>query len=417
MKKTEIKKGINLYLLPEKKFKTYYAGIHFHTPLTKETATENALLPLILKRGSKSYPTKAAISEKLDMLMGASFAAYVQKRGESQLLSFSISGVSDSFAPFGECFSDGISLLSDIITRPLLPFNEEYLKSEKEHLAELIESEKNDKRRYATLRCKEEMNKGESYAVPENGYADKIDEITSSSLEKRYYEIIRNAPVDIIIAGNFDEEETEKIISSAFSSLNERDNSYPETKGAVSSTLSTVTEELSVSQGKLCIGFVTGVPSAMSEDYPALLVYNSIFGGGAHSKLFMNVREKLSLAYYASSSYEYSKGIIVVSSGIESKNFEMARDEIFLQHKAMSDGDITDTELSVSQKALVNSLKSSGDSVGGIASFCLSEILLKRTLTREELIEKIEKVTVSDVVRVGKNVTPKLIYFLKGADR
>ncbi len=417
MKKTEIKKGINLYLIPEKKFKTYYAGIHFHTPLLKETATENAILPLLLKRGSKSFPTKSAISEKLDMLMGASLSAYVQKKGETQLLSFSISGVSDSFAPYGECFKEGIFLLSDIITKPLLPFKEDYLKSEKEHLAEIIESEKNDKRRYAVLRCKEEMNKGESYAVPESGYADKIDEMTAASLEKRYSEILENAPVDIIVAGNFDTELSEKIISEAFSSLRERSTSYPETKSATPSEITTVTEELSVSQGKLCIGFVTGVPKSVTEDYPALTVYNSIFGGGAHSKLFMNVREKLSLAYYAGSTYEYSKGIITVSSGIESKNFEKARDEIFLQHKAMTDGDITDTELSVSKKALVNSLKSSGDSVGGIAAYCLSGILLKMPVSKEELIEKIEKVTKEDVVRVGKNITPKLIYFLKGADR
>ena len=417
MKKTEIKKGINLYLIHEKKFKTYYAGIHFHMPLTEDTATENALLPLVLKRGSKNFPTKAAISEKLDMLMGASFSAYVQKKGETQLLSFSVSGVSDSFAPFGECLKEGISLLSDIVTKPLLPFKDEYLKSEKEHLAELIESEKNDKRRYSVLRCKEEMNKGENYAVPESGYSDKIDCITASSLEKRYLEIIENAPVDIIIAGNFDTDLSEKIISDAFSLLRERSTPYPETKEASSAEISTVTEELSVSQGKLCIGFVTGVPDSVSEDYIALLVYNSIFGGGAHSKLFMNVREKLSLAYYAGSTYEYLKGIITVSSGIESKNFEKARDEIFLQYKAMTDGDISDTELSVSKKALINSFKSAGDSVGGIASHCLSGILLKNDISREEFIEKIEKVTIADVVRVGKNITPKLIYFLKGVDR
>ena len=417
MLKTEIKKGINLYLIPEKKFKTYYAGVFFHTPLSAETATENAILPLILKRGSKNFPTKAAISGKLDMLMGASLSAYIQKKGETQLLSFSVNGVSDSFAPFGECFKEGISLLSDIVTKPLLPFTEEYLESEKEHLAELIESEKNDKRRYSTLRCREEMTKGESYAVPENGYASKISEITGESLEKRYREIVENAPLDIIVAGNFDEDNAEKIISEAFSSLTERSLPYPETEAASPSFITTVTEELAVSQGKLCIGFVTGVPDSVSEDYPALLVYNSIFGGGAHSKLFMNVREKLSLAYYASSAYEYSKGIIVVSSGIESKNFEKARDEIMLQHKAMTEGDISDTELSVSKKALINSLKSSGDSVGGIASHCLTGILLKNPLSREEMIAKIEKVTTDDVVRVGKNVSPKLIYFLKGADR
>ncbi|MBQ2941899.1 MAG: insulinase family protein [Clostridia bacterium] len=417
MKKIEIKKGINLYLFPEKKFKTYYAGVYFHTPLNADTATENALLPLVLKRGSKNYPTKASISEKLDMLMGASFSAYVQKKGESQLLSFSISGVSDSFAPFGECFKDGINLLADVALNPIIPFDEEYLKSEKQHLSEIIESEKNDKRHYSVLRCKEEMNKGTPYAVPESGYAGKIEEISPESLEKRYYDIISSSPVDILVVGNFDEDSAAGVITACLSRLPERNCDYPVTTPSLPEDVSTVTEAMAVSQGKLCIGFTTPVPSAMSEDYAALTVYNSIFGGGAHSKLFMNVREKLSLAYYAGSSYERAKGIIIVSSGIESKNFEKARDEIFLQHKAMTDGDITDTELAVSKKALINSLKATGDSVGSIAAFSLSSILQNMTLTREELAERIDNVTKEDIVRVGKNIAPKTIYFLKGADR
>ncbi len=417
MTKIEIKNGINLYLFPEKKFKTYYAGIHFHTPLNADTATEHALIPLILKRGSKNYPSKSAISEKLDMLMGASLSAFVQKKGESQLLSLSISGVSDSFAPFGECFSGGINLLSDIALNPILPFNEEYLSSEKKHLRDIIESEKNDKRHYSVSRCKEEMNKNTPYAVPENGYADKLDEINSDDLEKRYLDIIKTSPIDILIVGNFDEDAASKIISSCLLRLPERDGNYPVTQPSVPDDVFTVTENMEVSQGKLCIGFTTPVPSASSEDYPALMVYNSIFGGGAHSKLFMNVREKLSLAYYAGSSYERSKGIIIVSSGIESKNFEKARDEIFLQHKSMTTGDITDTELSVSKKALINALKATGDSVGAIASFYLSSISQNITFSREVLAEKIDKVTVDDVVRVGKSIAPKTIYFLKGADR
>lgn len=417
MKKHEIKRGINLYLFPEKKFKSYYAGIHIHTPLSKETATENALIPLILKRGSKSFPSKAKISEKLDMLMGASLSASVQKKGESQLVSFSVSGVSDSFAPFGDCFEEGIKLLTDVAFNPILPFNDDYLKGEKQHLTEIIESEKNDKRYYAALRCNEELAKGTPYAVPVNGFADKIEAITKESLEKRYHEVISNYPIDVLIVGNFDEDNALKAISSCLSHLNERNSDYPSTLPAEPGELNTVTESLLVSQGKLCIGFTTEVPSSMSEDYPALMVYNSIFGGGAHSKLFMNVREKLSLAYYASSTYERSKGIILVSSGIESKNFEKAKDEIMLQHKAMTDGDITDTELSVSKKALINSLKAAGDSILSIASFYLSSIIQGMTLTRDELAEKIERVTLSDIVRVGSKVSPKVIYFLKGVDR
>ncbi len=413
MNKITLKQGINLYLIPDKKFKTYFAGIYLHAPLNENTVTENALLPLLLKRGSKTYPTKAAISEKLDMLMGASFSSHARKSGEIQTLSFSISGVSDAFSPFDHCFRDGLSLLSDIVFNPLIPFSEEFLESEKLHLSELIESEKNDKRAYASLRCRQEMNKGTAYAVPEHGYAKKLPSITKESLKSRYDSLISSCPLDIIVSGNFNEADAIKFFDSLKDSLKERDASLPLTKLSVEGELSTVTETMDISQGKLCIGFC----APDKEEYAKMTVYNSVFGGGAHSKLFNNVREKLSLAYYAGSTYDPLKGIILVSSGIETGNFEKARDEILLQHKAMTLGEISQNELAVAKKSIINSLVSMGDSVTGLASLKLSRILRDDTTETKDLIEKIENVTLEDLLSIGKKVTPKLIYLLKGAER
>lgn len=413
MKKITLKEGINLYLIYDKKFKTYSAGIHLHTPMDEETVTENALLPLLLKRGSKAYPTKAAISEKLDMLMGASFSAFARKTGEIQTLSFSVSGVSDAFAPFSHCFRDGLSLISDVAFNPLLPFESSYIESEKTHLTELIESEKNDKRAYAALRCRQEMNKGTPYSVPEHGYAEKLSSVTAESLLLRYNALIKSCPIDIIITGNFPEDEATTFFTNLAQTLEERASSLPSTIPSEKGEMTTFTENMDISQGKLCIGFC----APTKEDYATMLVYNSVFGGGAHSKLFANVREKLSLAYYASSTYEALKGIILVSSGIETKNFEKAKDEILLQHKAMTLGDISETELSVAKKSIINSLVSSGDSVLGLASLSFAKIMRGDLSDTKYLIEKIEDVTKEDLLAIAKRVTPKLIYFLKGAER
>lgn len=416
MKKIEIKKGISLWLLPEEKFKTYYAGIFIHNPLKKETATENALIPLLLKRGSKNYPTKREISEKLDLLMGASLSAYTLKQGENQMTAFTVSGVSEAYSPFHGVFSDALGLLFDVALNPIRPVNTEYLESEKKHLYELIESEKNDKRVYASLRSREEMTKGEPYAVPENGYAEKIGEITGESLLKRIDEMLAESPIDIIIAGAFDEDEAKKCVEELTKNLSARENNRPKADAAKNKGVSFVEEKMQIAQGKLCIGYTLPQFDIKDKNYAAMAVYNAVFGGTASSKLFMNVREKLSLAYYASSVYEREKGIIMVSSGIECKNFEKARDEIFAQHEAMTNGAISAEELDTAKKSIINSYKSSSDSLKGTVSFRLGQILADADFSATEMAERINAVTREDVKRVAPSVKPSLIYFLKGEE-
>lgn len=416
MKKIEIKKGISLWLIPENKFKTYYAGIFIHNKISEETATENALIPLLLKRGSTKYPTKKEISEKLELLMGASLSAYTSKRGENQMLAFSVSGVSDAFAPFGGVFSEALELLFDVALNPIRPVNPEYLASEKQHLYELIESEKNDKRTYASLRCREEMTKGEPYAVPENGYAEKIAEITEDSVMRRFDEMISSSPIDIILAGAFDENGAREAACRLTACLSDRGEERPSAAAAKNNGLITVEEKMRVSQGKLCVGYT--LPSFGINDrlYPVMLVYNAVFGGTASSKLFMNVREKLSLAYYASSVYEREKGIIVVSSGIECKNFERARDEIFAQHEAMTCGAVTEAELDTAKKSLINSYRSALDSVKGLVSFNLGRIASGGSFSAEETALRIQEVTLDEVKRIASYVKPSTVYFLKGEE-
>lgn len=417
MRKEEIKEGINLWLLPEDKFKSYYAAVFLHTPLKKETATENALIPLLLKRGSKNYPTKREISEKLDMLLGASLNAYVSKRGEEQMIAFSVSGPSDKYSPFGGCFSEALNLMFDIAFNHKDEISEEYLNGEKIHLSEIIESEKNDKRAYASSRCREEMCKGESYAVPENGYASEIQKITPESIEKRIKEVLSSSVIDIIIAGSFDEREAISSVRALTKNLSPRSEDRPVTTAAENKGLTLVTEEMKISQGKLCIGFTCPVYDAKEDEYAAMLLYNAVFGGGASSKLFLNVREKLSLAYYAGSLYNREKGIILVSSGIECKNFEKTKEEIMLQHKAMTEGNISKEELDTAKKSLVNSYMSVSDSLKSTVSFNLLGIMNKSLCSPYEMVQRINRVSLEDISKIAPKVEGSLIYFLKGEEQ
>lgn len=417
MKKIEIKKGINLWLIQDEKFKGYRAGVFFHTPLKKETVTKNALLPLLLKRGSTNYPSKREISDKLDFCMGASLEAMASKRGADQMISFLLSGISDEYSDEAGCFSGAVETLFDVVLNPIRPVNEEYLDGAKKQLAEIIENEKNDKRAYASRRCIEEMAKGHPTAVPASGYAEEIDAVSPEEIMLRYDEVVKTAPVDILIAGAFDEETIVKAVKKAFSPLKEREDVRPTASALPCKSLDTVTEVMSVTQGKLCIGFTLPAYAPEDDRYAAMLVYNSVFGGTASSKLFMNVREKLSLAYYASSSYDRASGLILVSSGIECENFIKARDEIMAQFDLMTQGEITDTEIEVAKKSLINSYMSMPDSVGGLIAFNLGQIISGGLYSASEMAARIEKVTKDGVSSVGKSVKGSLIYFLKGDNK
>ncbi len=416
MKKIEIKKGVNLWLIPDGKFKTYYAGIFMHTPIDEKTATVNALIPLLLKRGSKNFPTGRAIARELESLMGARMNAYTSKKGDDQMLAFTVTGASDEFSPFSDVTKRALSLLSDIAFNPILPVDEGYLKSEKLHLLEIIEGEKNDKRAYSASRCREEMAKGTPYAVPENGYAEKVSSITEGDIEERIKSVINESVTDILIAGAFSEREVTEHIKKLTENLPSRPEERIKSAGVENKGGAYVEEVMNINQGKLCVGYTLPVYAPDDKMYPAAMLYNCIFGGSASSKLFLNVREKLSLAYYASSVYERAKGIIVVSSGIECKNFEKAGDEIRAQFELMTGGAITETEIDNAKKSLINTYKSASDSLSGTVSYSLGQIISGSYISAGETAERILAVSKSDILSVAPSVRESLTYFLKGGE-
>lgn len=416
MKKIEIKKGVNLWLIPDGKFKTYYAGIFIHTELNKETATENALIPLLLKRGSKGFPTGRKIAAELENLMGASLSAYTSKKGDDQMLCFTVTGASDEFAPFSGVTKNALALLSDIVLNPIEPVDEKYLESEKLHLRELIESEKNDKRAYAASRCREEMAKGTPYAVPENGYSADVEAITPESVKERIDKVLSSSPIDILVAGAFSEDEVIKEVERFSEGIPEREEKRPESAPVAPFGGKYVEEVMDVTQGKLSVGYTLPVYAASDRLYPAAMMFNCIFGGSASSKLFLNVREKLSLAYYASSVYERAKGIAVVSSGIECKNFTAARDEIRAQFEDMKNGAISQSEIDTAKKCLINTYKSAQDSLRGVVSFYLGQIISGSDETPVKTAERILSVTKEEIMAVARNVEESVTYFLKGGE-
>jgi len=415
-----INDNISFHYIPMKKLKTSTIGIYIHRPLTKETASMNALLPMVLKRGCSLCPDSEALEKFCQELYGAGASCGILKRGEDQIINFSFEAISDKYAIDKEpIFSKLTELAMSMLFEPVAEnnaFSEKILEQEKKNLCERIESIKNDKRSYASIRCVEEMCKGDAFAVSRYGTAEDVNKIKSDDLYEYYKKIITSSVIDFYVCGDVD---TDNIVSTIKKYISDKEF----VKGDIKRTeilspldnINDVEESLDVNQGKLSLGFTTST-EPVGDEYYALMVANSIFGSGAHSKLFNNVREKLSLAYYASSSMERSKGLIIVNAGIEFSKYKEAYDEILVQLDDVKKGKISELEYNSSINAIINSLKSCFDDQYAMQSFYLSEKIYNTGLSLEEIIEKIKSVTVDDAVKAAQNIKLNTVYFLKGAE-
>ena len=415
MIKYNIKKGINLYHISTQKFKTVTASVNIHRPLSKAEASLNALLVDVMHRGNKTLPDMIAISKYLQSLYGAGFYTNIKRKGEDQIISFAVNVVSDKYLSSEDCTTKAILMMYDMLLSPLAEndaFKEDYALQEKTNLKNDISALINDKRSYSAWRILELMCKGQRYGIHELGTISDVDKITPASLYAHYLKIINESPIDIFITGDVDIKKIVEITKEAFGSINPKNTCYPscEMYQAKADT-EDVTEKFDVTQAKLCLGFATNTMPT-DPDYPALMVYSGILGGGPHSKLFNNVREKLSLAYYVSSRLERYKGIMTVASGIEIANKQKALDEINLQLDAMKNGDISDYEYTSTIKSITNSLKAFSDDIGYSEDYYLGQIVSGRIVTIDELIKSIEAVTIDDVVKVADKITPQMVYFL-----
>ncbi|MDO4563127.1 MAG: pitrilysin family protein [Clostridia bacterium] len=415
MEHIEIKKGINMYFIPDGKFKTFTASVLIYRKLSRGEVTKNSLVSAMLDKGSEKYADMRAIDMKLESLYGTNFYNHTSRRGECQLLRVGVDAVADEFLPKGENNQEkALELLFELLLKSA--FSADALSVEKQNLRDAIEAAKNDKRSYAITRLLEEMCKDEPYGTNTLGYVSDIDAIDAPSLMRHYRQMLDESPIDIVFSGNFDMEAARDICQNRMAQLCERDARYPETeiKKEVREVC-TVTEKMDVTQGKLCIGFRTNT-DPVGDDYYALVVCNMIYGGSANSKLFNNVREKLSLCYYASTGIERYKGIMTLQSGIEFENFQKAYDEIFAQLDDIKKGNVTEHEFDAAIKTIEGSLAGRYDSTAAMEDYYASQIMLGTNMSIEDYIAKIKQVTLDDVVRVADSIQLDTVYFMEGED-
>ena len=420
MEKKTIPGQIDVYVIPTKKFKTVLVTVLTRQLLSRELASKTALLPSVMERGSRDYPTYRDLMIRLEELYGSGFSSDVLKKGEKQVLSFSLEVINDLYAPGKNLLRQGISMLRSVINHPLLDnggFKQDYVEQEKEQLAKEIKGLINDKVNYALERCIQEMCDQEPFGVFKYGSTEALEQITPEVLYTYYQQLMAENPLDIYIIGEVDPGDAFKLVENAFARENGkgRREMPPDQVQHVPREIRYHKEELPVNQGKLTLGYRTNT-SYGDDDYAALLFYNGVLGGFPHSKLFRNVREKASLAYYAVSRLEKHKGIQLIGSGIELQDYDRALEIITQQVDQIKKGEITHEEMENTRRGLINQYKVIADSPYSMLSLSLDELLGGREEGVDYYIRKLEEVGVDAVVTAANKVHLDTVYFLHAAE-
>lgn len=398
------------------KFKTTLIKVTFKAKLQRDTVTARLLLANVLRNSSKHFESKKALSAHLEELYGAALSVSARKQGKLHTITFYMQVVNEKFLKAAPpLFGDALKVLGEVAFNPRIEndiFNEQVVTLEKRLLKEDIESIYDDKTSYALKKMVASMCASENYGVSGDGYISDLDHINERTLVDTYRSMIENDEMKITVLGDVNEAETSNLINQHFKVENKMrgnleaiDSEEKELNG-----VTVIKEEQLVNQTKLNIGYRT-YTRVRDADYFALLVFNGVFGAYAHSKLFINVREKQSLCYYCTSQLDNFKGLMYVYSGLDQAQVPKAIKIIDKQIKDIISGDFTEQELTLAQKSLTNAKRESLDSASGLLSDL--EIGLLLGLTADEFINKIEAVTKADVQRVAEKIKKDTIFTLE----
>ena len=413
----QLSPGVEGLFIKNSRFNTTLISYNFYLPLTKENAALNALLPFILTSCGKNYPDFSRLNYKLAKLYGAQLDASAEKYGDFQLLKMTVSVINDRFCLDGESLVKSASdLLLGLIFEPNTEngaFFEEDLKREKRKAIEHIKGEMSEKRIYAKTRLIEEMYRDTAYGVPKCGTVEDVEKIDGKALYKAWERMLKEAFVRVQVVGSAVPSGLFEAVAEKFSLL-ERSNVTNCKTSAPTKAVDTprrTTDYMEVAQGKLCLGFSAEMYGNDDNSLP-LMVMSDIFGGGPYSRLFANVREKMSLCYYCSAAAVRQKGLLTVESGVESANCEKAEKEILNQLEIVKKGEFSDFEFESSIKSITDSLNTYNDSQNSIDLWYAVKVNNDNLYSPADIAEKITRITRDDVIKAAQGVKLNTVYRL-----
>ncbi len=412
--------GLNLLSIRGNRYKTGVAAINMYLPMNEKLSAARALVPYLLVRACKRYPDYTALRRRLSCLYGASLRASTGMHGDLHKFSIGIAFLDDKYAINNERISsECVELLLSMLFEPPLDnglFRRDDVELEKRLMLERIDSQLNDKIRYARLRCIKHMCANEPYGLEPLGERDAVENVTAEEITDAWKEITENARIDAVVSGTFDSAETEMLLKNAANRINRKPVNLPEQMIiGKAENINEITEQADVKQAKLVIGYRTPI-NTLSGDTSAMRLVNMLFGGMSNSLLFKNVREKMSLCYYCSSAYLRSKGMLFVQSGLDYEQAGLARDAIKKQLEALKNGDFSDTLLQQAKLYNAGICREVNDSPFELADWYSSQMLSSELISPERYIDDINNVSRERIIAAAKTITEDTVYLLVGKD-
>ena len=412
--------GVTFRWVQDSKFKHNRISVNWILPLDRNTVTQYALLPFLLRKGYQDCPDFSQLNKKLEELYGAFLSGDVSKYGQYQVLDLTMQAVDNRFTLAGEdLIGESAQLLAGLACRPNMQqgsFPAEDVQLEKQFLRDTIEAEINDKRTYALSKCRSIMCEGEPSAIKKYGYLEDVDAITPKTAAEAYERIMDQAAIEIIFVGSGDPAKAREIFAQAFGGMERHPISVgPTVTQTEAEKVRESVERMDLVQAKLVLGLRTGNLETQRQKTAARMM-TALYGGTPFSKLFLNVREKMSLCYYCAARFDRTTGIMMVDCGIEPANREKAQGEILNQLHLLQQGQVTEEELASTKLTLKNSLRTVTDSLGGINDWYLTQIFSQNNISPEEEEREIESISLKEIVEAANKVTLDTVYLLTGKE-
>ena len=418
----DLKQGIKAHFIKTDLYKTDLTCIIITTPLKRDTVTLNALIPFMLRRGTKRLPNQSLLNKELENMYGASFNCGIDKMGDNVVLKFYIESISSEYALDSENILEmNLNNLLEIVFDPVQKdnfLNEEFLNLEKDNLKKVINRKIDDKDSYALDRCISNMYGDDKFGLYKFGYEEDVDKITIEDISNYYNWLIQNSKIDIFVSGNIEPNEIEEFLkqNDNVKKLRPRienyilNNEFTESKQIVENA-NEISEKMDVTQGKLVIGL--DILSNMENLQIVSLVYNAILGDGANSMMFQNVREKASLAYSARSTFVKQKLNIFIRCGIQIENYEKAVELIKVQLENLKNGNFDEEDVQNAKTYLISSLKNVAEEQDTEVIYYIGQEVSKTNMSLEEYISKVDSVTKNQIVELANSIQINTIYFLR----
>ena len=419
MDKTIELDGYRLHLIPTKKFKNITISLKMAAPLTRQTTTLRTLLSFMFTGGTKKYNTSKKFSSYLEDLYGASFSSSIATKGQAHVITLISRFVDEQYLKNEDHFFEKqIQLLHDILFDPNIEedhFKESVFNQKKQELKWRLQSLKDDKYSYSLERLFQEMGENQTLGISTFGYEEDLDQITSKQLYDYYLQCIQNDKIDLYIVGDLPENGLDIIKNKLIFTKRDQEIASSLIFKSSKTEVKVIEERQDLVQAKLNIGYTIDTDFT-SNDHYAFTIFNGILGGFSHSLLFKNVREKNSLCYYISSSYDAFNGIMIINAGIETKNYQKTMDLIREQLETIQKGEFDPSLLDITKTMFENSLKKTDDDALNIIALKYNRDITNKEETNEQYRQKLNQITLDDVIRVSRKVKLDTVYLLAGKE-